>query len=206
MFGAAEREELSKHADTKRSFGKSCNRCNIQSPGNAGFNRRYSRANNGRASKANGRPINPTYLGRKISREEIVHRQFDSGNGTRQGIISQTTKERLNALEAEKAELINKIAVEKLKSNLIIQKHDIVKYLQSAVKKRPLQMIQLLIKQVVLYNDKIEIHFNYTDGKRPDDELHQAFSFYSFNQRITIDQHKIGKEPIVTDYEITLFI
>lgn len=44
-----------------------------------------------------------------------------------QGIISQTTKERLNALEAEKAELINKIAVEKLKSNLIIQKHDIVK-------------------------------------------------------------------------------
>lgn len=123
-----------------------------------------------------------------------------------QGIISQTTKERLNALEAEKAELINKIAVEKLKSNLIIQKHDIVKYLQSAVKKRPLQMIQLLIKQVVLYNDKIEIHFNYTDGKRPDDELHQAFSFYSFNQRITIDQHKIGKEPIVTDYEITLFI
>lgn len=83
MFGAAEREELSKHADTKRSFGKSCNRCNIQSAGNAGFNRRYSRANNGRASKANGRPINPTYLGRKISREEIVHRQFDSGNGTR---------------------------------------------------------------------------------------------------------------------------
>lgn len=70
-----------------------------------------------------------------------------------QGIISQTTKERLNALEAEKAELINKIAVEKLKSNLIIQKNDIVKYLQSAVKKRPLQMIQLLIKQVVLYND-----------------------------------------------------
>lgn len=123
-----------------------------------------------------------------------------------QGIISQTTKERLNALEAEKAELINKIAVEKLKSNLIIQKHDIVKYLQSAVKKRPLQMIQLLIKQVVLYNDKIEIHFNYTDGKRPDDELHQAFSFYSFNQRITIDQHKIGKEPIVTEYEISLFI
>ena len=46
----------------------------------------------------------------------------------------------------------------------------------------------------------------YTDEKRPDDELHQAFSFYSFNQRITIDQHKIGKEPIVTDYEIILFI
>ena len=45
--------------------------------------RHHSRANNVRASKANGRPINPTYLGRKISREEIVHRQFDSGNGTR---------------------------------------------------------------------------------------------------------------------------
>lgn len=136
---------------------------------------------------------------------DLIRRGFDIIEVS-DDIISQTTKERLNALEAEKAELINKIAVEKLKSNLIIQKNDIVKYLQSAVKKRPLQMIQLLIKQVVLYNDKIEIHFNYTDGKRPDDELHQAFSFYSFNQRITIDQHKIGKEPIVTDYEITLSI
>lgn len=123
-----------------------------------------------------------------------------------QGIISSTTKDRLNNLESEKADLINKIAVEKARASLLIQKEDIVKYLQNAVKKRPLQMIQLIIKQVVLYNDKIEIHLNYTDGKRPDEEDRQAFSFYSLTQRVEIDTHKIGRDPIVTDYKIDLLI
>lgn len=123
-----------------------------------------------------------------------------------QGIISSTTKDRLNNLESEKADLINKIAVEKARASLLIQKEDIVKYLQNAVKKRPLQMIQLIIKQVVLYNDKIEIHLNYTDDKRPDEEDRQAFSFYSLTQRVEIDTHKIGRDPIVTDYKIDLLI
>lgn len=123
-----------------------------------------------------------------------------------QGIISQTTKDRLNKLETEKADIQNKIAIEKSRASLIIQKNDIVKYLQDAVKKRPLQMIQLIIKQVVLYNDKIEIHLNYTDKKGPDEENRQAFSFYSLTQRVEINTHRIGREPIVRDYQITLFI
>lgn len=67
-------------------------------------------------------------------------------------------------------------------------------------------MIQLIIKNVVLYNDKIEIHFNYTEAKRPDDEKHRAFSFYSFKKSVMIDQHKLGKPPIEIEYEIVLSI
>ena len=78
--------------------------------------------------------------------------------------------------------------------------------LQSAIKKRPLQMIQLIIKQVVLYNDKIEIHLNYTNDKRPDDELHQAFSFYETTQTVTIDQHRMNKPPLELNYKIEMFI
>ena len=123
-----------------------------------------------------------------------------------QGIISTATKERLSALEKERAELLDKIAIEKNNAKLIIQKNDIVKYLQEAIKKRPLQMIQLIIKKVVLYNDKIEIHLNYINGKRPDDDLHQAFSFYKATQTVTIDQHRINKPPIEKSYEIEMFI
>ncbi len=123
-----------------------------------------------------------------------------------QGIISVTTKDRLNALENEKTELLNKIAIEKTNAELLIQKNDIVKYLQNAIKKRPLQMIQLIIKQVVLYNDKIEIHLNYTSGKRPDDELHQAFSFYETTQTVLVDRQRLNKPPMELKYEIEMFI
>ena len=123
-----------------------------------------------------------------------------------QGIISQATKDRLNRLEQEKADLQNKIAIEKIKAQLLVKRDDIVKYLKTAIKKEPRQMIQLIIKNVVLYNDKIEIHFNYTEAKRPDDEKHRAFSFYSFKKSVMIDQHKFNKLPTQFEYIIFLLI
>ncbi len=123
-----------------------------------------------------------------------------------QGIISQATKDRLNSLEQEKSDIQNKIAIEKQKEQLIVQRDDIVKYLKSAIKKEPRLMIQLIIKEVVLYNDKIEIHFNYTEAKRPDDEKHRAFSFYSFEKKVLVDQHRLNKPPIEKNYEIILSI
>lgn len=123
-----------------------------------------------------------------------------------QGIISQATKDRLNSLEQEKADLQNKIAIEKIKAQLLVKRDDIVKYLKTAIKKEPRQMIQLIIKNVVLYNDKIEIHFNYTEAKRPDDEKHRAFSFYSFKKNIIVDKHRLGKPPIEIEYAIVLSI
>ncbi|MGM9646441.1 MAG: recombinase family protein [Eubacteriales bacterium] len=144
-----------------------------------------------------------------ILEERLAEKQTAISNliaAMEQGILSSSTKDRLNQLENEKAELSNKIAVEKMKNTLLIQRNDIVKYLQTAIKKRPLQMIQLLIKKVVLYNDRIDIHLNYTDGKRPDDELHQVFCFYSFEQHLTIGSHKYSKEPIDMDYTVAMYI
>ena len=39
-------------------------------------------------------------------------------------------------------------------------------------------MIRLLVKKIVLFDDKIEIYYNYIDKKKPDDIDHQAFSIY----------------------------
>lgn len=36
------------------------------------------------------------------------------------------------------------------------------------------------MKKIILFDDKIEIYFNYIENrKRPDEEDHQAFSFFS---------------------------
>lgn len=93
-----------------------------------------------------------------------------------QGIVTPSTKQRLNELEARKLEIAHIIAIEESKKKLNITKDDIVAYITKALKKSPQQMINLLIKEIILYDDKIEIIYNYT-SKNPDDN-HQGSSFY----------------------------
>ncbi len=66
-------------------------------------------------------------------------------------------------------------------------------------------MITLLVKKVVLYNDKVEIYYNYTDSKRPDDE-HRVFSFYSTTVMTETDSHKYGEDTTVKEYKIEAYI
>lgn len=65
--------------------------------------------------------------------------------------------------------------MEKAKETIPIDKKDIVDYLQQAIRKTPRLMIELLIKDVILYKDRIEIHLNYTGLIRHDAEKRRAF-------------------------------
>ena len=102
------------------------------------------------------------------------------------GIVSKSTAKRLEELENQKTELETKLALEKAKESIQIQKKDIIDYLQNAIRKTPRLMIEMLIKDVILYKDRIEIHFNYTDLIRPDADKRQAFLFYKFSKKIEI--------------------
>lgn len=84
------------------------------------------------------------------------------------GITSKTTQRRLDELEAKMQKLEEQIALEECREIRIVTKDDITKYLKFAIKKEPKTMIDLLIKQIVLYDDKIEIYYNYTDKIDPD--------------------------------------
>ena len=74
-----------------------------------------------------------------------------------------------------------KLLLAKSKEQIQTTKSDIIKYIKYALEKEPKQMISYLINQVVLYDDKVEIYYNYTDYKRPDEDGHQAFLFYTEN-------------------------
>ena len=43
-----------------------------------------------------------------------------------------------------------------------------IDYLKSGIKKKPQAMLNLLINKIILYDDKIEIHYNYTENNDPD--------------------------------------
>lgn len=94
------------------------------------------------------------------------------------GIITSSTKDRLEQLEQEKEELEGSILLEKSKLQVSISKDEVVKFIKSCLRKEPRLMIELFIKQIILYNDKIEIIYNYTEKETPDDENSQGFSFY----------------------------
>lgn len=121
-----------------------------------------------------------------------------------QGIVSNSTKKRLDDLEKQLESLDEKILLEKTKAKTQVSKEEIVKYIRTTMKKTPEQILRSLIKEIVLYDDKMEIYYNYADPKRRlDDENCQVFSFYSETFETEIDEHKFKGTPYVLKLEIT---
>lgn len=101
-----------------------------------------------------------------------------------QGIITSSTKRRLNELEERKEEVDAKIAIEESRNKISISKQEIEKYIKKALKENPKVMLDMLIKQIILYDDKMEITFNYTESKSPDDN-NQGSLFYTIETTIS---------------------
>ena len=128
-------------------------------------------------------------------------------NAIEQGIFTSSTKERLERLDEQKIELANKIALEKSKTKLLISREEIIRYLQAAIKKKSQQLIDCLVNKVILYNDKIEIYYNYTDNKKPDgNEDRRTFIFYECEKSYLLEHTKLRCPPITLTYKITLYI
>lgn len=87
------------------------------------------------------------------------------------GIFTATTRERMEVLEAESAQLRYRIAEEKHAAQADLTEADLLSYLQRfaamEVKNEAVarELIDLLIRRVTLYRDRLEITFNYS-GKR----------------------------------------
>lgn len=89
-----------------------------------------------------------------------------------------STKIKLEKLEQELAEIEAKLTVEESKQRIGLSKKEILEHIHSSLKKDPRQLINALINKIVLYDDKIEIYYNYTLRKSPDDCC-QGFLFMS---------------------------
>ena len=113
-----------------------------------------------------------------------------------QGIITSSTKKRLNDLELVLEEIQTKIKIAQAKKNEEIKKNDIIYYIKNCLKKEPKQMIELLIDKIILYDDKIEIYYNF--DKQSPDNTSRGFLFYTkiidasifFNQYNYLDENK----------------
>ena len=90
------------------------------------------------------------------------------------GIVSNSTNKRLHELEEQQEQLEREIATEQSKQTMVIAEEIIADFYTQALMLEPQMLINYLVKEVVIYDDKIEIYFN-SPITSPDES--QGFSF-----------------------------
>ncbi len=77
-----------------------------------------------------------------------------------QGIINKTTQKRMSDLENKIEELEKEILIEKCKTITLVSEEEIKEYYIEALKLQADMLINYVVKQIKLYEDKIEMQFN----------------------------------------------
>ena len=120
------------------------------------------------------------------------------------GITSNTTNKRLHDLEKQQEEIEKQILIERSKTVVKLNERDIRQYYEQALRLEMPMLINFLVKEIVLYNDKIEIYFNTPIKTSPDDESRRGFLFYSdygnLHYRIQNKQELQNRQMIIEMY------
>jgi len=90
------------------------------------------------------------------------------------GVFNNTTNKRMKEIEERLKEIEHQILIEKNKEDIKLTESDIKKYYQLALIKESKVLVDYLIKEIKLFDDKIEITLN-NPLRSPDK---QGFSFY----------------------------
>lgn len=120
-----------------------------------------------------------------------------------QGIINTTTSKRMKELENKLEDLEKKLLLEKSKVSIKVTENDIREFFVEALKLEPKLMISYLVKEIKLYDDKIEIYFNSPITKGPDNS--QGFLLFKDIRKMAfIYRNKCT--PKYSKFEIEIYI
>lgn len=120
-----------------------------------------------------------------------------------EAITVTTLTERLRELEKRQSETEGQILIEKSKTEITVTESQIRKFYNDALSKNSKMMIDLLIKVIILYNDKIEIFFKTPLTGGSDDD--RGFSFAIKKIGITYDVPQ-RKTPVSLHFDVSLQI
>lgn len=133
------------------------------------------------------------------------------------GVITETTKERLEELEKQKKDLSERIAIEKAKQPFTLTRDIIKEHIRNALKQPTQGMLDCLIDGIVIYDDKIEITFTTVRGTPPDgsrptrtinkmsenSDLTDRGSFYLM--AVFNEPYEHAYRPTVREYTINIY-
>ena len=94
------------------------------------------------------------------------------------GIISNATSKRLRELESRQEELERLILIEKSKTAVKFSEEYIREYYEKALRNEAKMLINYIVKEITLYDDKMIIYFNSPIKTGSPDGESRGFSFY----------------------------
>ena len=136
--------------------------------------------------QSNGTPILKMLTKEKRQTENAINNIMTA---IENGVITNTTTKRLKELEEQQESLERQILIERSKTAVKLSESDMREFYTQALELEPQMLINYLIKEIVLFDDKIEIHYNSPIRISPDDS--QGFSFYSKTIQINAVQNVI---------------
>ena len=123
------------------------------------------------------------------------------------GIITNSTKQRIEELENKLEDISTKILLEKSHTKVLLTPKEVINYIKTALKKEPKILIKMLIREIILYDDHIEIYYKHNDRQKPDEpKTHQAFSFYTDYYKCKIQQYRFGNKTVPVELKIICFL
>ena len=101
------------------------------------------------------------------------------------GVVTKTTTSRLHELERRQEELERQIRIEQSKAATKVTEKKVRAFYEEALREEPQMLIACLVKEVVLYDDRMEIHYNTPLRQEVDDG--QSISVGSDNSQSEIE-------------------
>lgn len=119
------------------------------------------------------------------------------------GGSTQTAMKRIRELEKKQSEIEQQILIEKSKTSVEISQDEMRAFYIKALDYEPKMLIQYLVKQIILFDDKIQIQFTSPISQSPDRE--RGFSFYS--KKVEISYSVPFRKNIVNiEFEIEMSV
>lgn len=118
-----------------------------------------------------------------------------------QGIYSNSTNKLLHDKETKIAELEKSIAIEESKSILKLTRAEVREYYKQALELEPQLLVNYLVDEILLFDDKVQIKYKSPITISPDDS--QGFSFYDKYVEMAIKPNN-RNEPLYKTYRVQI--
>ena len=124
------------------------------------------------------------------------------------GVVTETTKARLEELERRKRELDEEIAIAKANRHDAITKEMIAEYIRNAFKQPQQLLFDLLIEKITIFEDKIVLTIKTFGSASPDGGKRKHITAYAkspdLNDRGSFYMSVICREPFDHAYRPTV--
>ena len=103
-----------------------------------------------------------------------------------QGVITKSTAQYLKSYEERQEEIEKLIVIEQSKEAVIITEKEIREYFKEALRLEPQMLVNYLIKEIILYDDRIEIYYNSPIKTTGSPDESRGFSFYTKSIKVCL--------------------